>query len=240
VTSRRDELERLGAFPFAHRGLHGAGRIENSRAAFEAAILAGSGIELDVQASGDGAAFVFHDDSLERLTAEKGPFASFTAAELSSICLEGSDETVPTLVEALRLVRGRAPLLVELKSPDRRVISLCQAAAAALEGYEGSAGVMSFNPEIGRWFATHAPERLRGLVVTEQDKGKLRGRLEHGLGLWRSRADFLACDIGDLPSGFAARARRRGKPIFAWTVRTEAERARAAAYADQIICESAA
>ena len=53
------ELRQLiGASPFAHRGLHGGGRIENSRAAFAAAIEAGHGIELDVQASarrrGDG------------------------------------------------------------------------------------------------------------------------------------------------------------------------------------------
>ena len=240
MISRQDELERLGAFPFAHRGLHGPGRIENSRAAFEAAILAGSGIEFDVQASRDGEIFVFHDEGLERVTAQEGPLASRTAADLSSIRLEGSDETIPTLAETLRLVCGRAPLLIELKSPGRRVDLLCRAAAAALKGYEGPAGIMSFNPEIGRWFGSHAPGRLRGLVVTGQDKGKLRGRLERGLGLWRSRADFLACDIRDLPSAFAARARSRGKPIFTWTVRTDAERIRAAAYADQIIYEGAA
>jgi glycerophosphoryl diester phosphodiesterase len=240
VISRQNELERLGARPFAHRGLHGRGRIENSRAAFEAAILAGSGIELDVQASGDGTPFVFHDDALERLTAGKGPFASRCAADLCAIRLTGSDETIPTLAETLRLIRGRAPLLIELKSPGRHTGSLCRAAAAALAGYEGPAAIMSFNPEIGRWFARHAPDRLRGLVVTEHEKGALRGRLERGLGLWRSRADFLAYDIRDLPSVFAAAVRRRGKPVFTWTVRTSEERARAAADADQIIYEEAA
>ena len=62
----------LIAKPFAHRGLHGPGRVENSRAAFEAAIAAGHGIELDVQASADGQAIVFHDYELERLTEGRG------------------------------------------------------------------------------------------------------------------------------------------------------------------------
>ena len=54
--------------PYAHRGLHGNGALENSPAAFEAAIKLGHGIECDVQAAEDGRAFVFHDYELDRLT----------------------------------------------------------------------------------------------------------------------------------------------------------------------------
>src|SRR3546814_16490342 len=39
----------LRAQPFAHRGLHGNGVVENSRTAFAAAIRAGHGMECDVQ-----------------------------------------------------------------------------------------------------------------------------------------------------------------------------------------------
>jgi hypothetical protein len=97
---------------------------------------------------------------------------------------------------------------------------------------------MSFNPEVGRWFGRHAPRIARGLVVTESGKKGPRGRLERHLALWRSKPDFLAYDIRDLPSRFAARQRRRGIPVLTWTVRSEAERARAAVHADQIIYES--
>ena len=172
--SREAELAQLIARPFAHRGLHGDGRIENSRAAFEAAIAAGSGIELDVQASADGQAIVIHDYDLERLTEGSGGVRSLPAAELARIRLRESDETIPTLAEILALVGGRAALLIEVKSPDRRVAALCRAVSSALSGYKGPVAVMSFNPEIGRWLALHAPERLRGLVVTEEKKG-LRG-----------------------------------------------------------------
>jgi len=236
--SRRSELERLGAVPFAHRGLHGGALVENSGAAIAAAMAAGYGVELDVQLSRDGEAMVFHDYELDRLTTGKGPVAARTAAELQAIRFGIGADGMPRLSEALARIAGRAPLLIEVKSPERRVERLCAAVARALTGYEGPFGVMSFNPEVGAWFARNAPQMLRGLVVTESGRRGLRGRIERPLALWRSRADFLAYDIRDLPSRFAGAARRRGLPVYTWTVRSEADRDRAAAYADQIIFEA--
>jgi len=231
-------VARLTATPYAHRGLHGGGRVENSRAAFEAAIAAGHGIELDVQASLDGDAFVIHDYELDRLTGAQGTVARRSSAELRSIGLAGTNEMLSSLADTLRLIASRAPLLIELKAPDRQVARLCLAVFRALEGYRGAVGVMSFNPEVGRWFARHAPRVVRGLVVTESGKRRLRGRIERHLALWRAKPDFLAYDIRDLPSRFAASQRRRGLPILTWTVRSEEERARAAAHADQVIYEA--
>jgi glycerophosphoryl diester phosphodiesterase len=181
---------------------------------------------------------VFHDYELDRLTIEQGPVAARTAAELQAIRLYVFNEVMPRLAQALETIDARVPLLIELKSPDRRVARLCRSVAAALEGYRGGVGVMSFNPQVGGWFARHAPAVLRGLVVTERGKRGVRGRIERRLSLWRSRADFLAYDLRDLPSPFAAAARARGLPVYTWTVRTEADRARAAAHADQIIFEA--
>ncbi|HEX8064445.1 MAG TPA: glycerophosphodiester phosphodiesterase family protein [Allosphingosinicella sp.] len=236
--SRRAELERLGAVPFAHRGLHGGGRVENSGSAIAAAVAGGFGVELDVQLSRDGEAMVFHDYELERLTVGQGAVAARTAAELQAMAFNGGVGAMPRLAEALAMIGGRAPLLIEVKSPDRRVGRLCAAVARAVDGYEGPFGVMSFNPEVGAWFSGHAPHRLRGLVVTESGRRGLRGRVERPLALWRAQADFLAYDIRDLPSRFAASARRRGLPVFTWTVRSEGDRARASANADQVIFEA--
>ena len=236
--SRQAELARLGARPFAHRGLHGCGLAENSGGAVAAAVAQGHGVELDVQLSRDGEAMVFHDHDLDRLTAEKGPVAERSAAELQAIELKIGGEVMPRLAEILETIGGRAPLLVEVKSPDRRVERLCAAVAKALEAYRGPVGVMSFNPQVGSWFARHSPHVLRGLVVTESGRRGLRGRIERPVALWRARADFLAYDIRDLPSRFAGAARRLGLPVYAWTVRSDPDRARAAAHADQIIFEA--
>ncbi|HYW16299.1 MAG TPA: glycerophosphodiester phosphodiesterase family protein [Allosphingosinicella sp.] len=238
--SRRAELERLGAVPFAHRGLHGGGLVENSAGAIAAAVGQGQGVELDVQLSADGEAMVFHDYELDRLTAGKGPVAARTAAQLQAIPLRQCGEAMPRLAEVLTIVDGRAPLLIEVKSPDRRVPRLCAAVAAALAGYEGPVAIMSFNPQVGAWFARNAPHLLRGLVIAESGRRGLCGRIERMTALWRGRADFLAYDIRDLPSRFAAAARGRGLPVYTWTVRSGADRARAAAHSDQIIFEAQA
>jgi glycerophosphoryl diester phosphodiesterase len=180
---------------------------------------------------------VFHDYELDRLTAGKGPVAALSATQLQAIPLRRCGEAMPRLAEALAIVRGRAPLLVEVKSPDRQVERLCAAVAKALAGYEGPAAVMSFNPQVGAWFARNAAPVVRGLVVTESGRRGALGWIERALALWRARADFLACDVRDLPSRFAGAARRRGLPVYTWTVRSEDDRARAAAHADQIIFE---
>jgi glycerophosphoryl diester phosphodiesterase len=231
----------LKAQPFAHRGLHGEGVIENSRAAFVAAIALGHGIELDVQAAGDGEPFVFHDEQLERLTNERGAIADCMAAELDRIRLKDSDETIPRLSEILALVAGRAPMLIEVKTPDHHCGMLCVAVRRALEGYRGDVAVMSFNPNVGRWFHAHAPRTVRGLVVTEAGPEtaleRIKARAERHLALWRARPDFLAYDIRDLPSRFAGAQRRRGLPLLTWTVRTAEQEQTAFAYTDEAIYE---
>lgn len=230
----------LTAAPFAHRGLHGASVPENSRAAFRAAIAAGHGIECDVQTSRDGEAFVFHDAELDRLTRESGPVGERTAAALAGIALMDTAEGLPRLSEVLALVAGRAAVLIELKVPSARVIPLCLSVRRALEGYRGPAAVMSFNPDVAHWFASHAPRIVRGLVVTEEGRRGVRGRLQRHIALWRAKPDFLAYDVRDLPSRFAAAARVRGVPVLTWTVRDGQSQAAAAAHADQIIYETSA
>ncbi|MGI9169559.1 MAG: glycerophosphodiester phosphodiesterase family protein, partial [Caulobacteraceae bacterium] len=94
--------ERLFHPPIAHRGLWSAeGCPENSLGAFQAAGSAGYNIELDVQLTADGEAVVFHDATLSRMTGTPGRVADHTAADLGRLRLAGTDETVPTLAEAL-------------------------------------------------------------------------------------------------------------------------------------------
>ena len=228
----------LRGVTYAHRGLHGQGRSENSPSAFAAAIEACLGIECDVQRTADGRALVFHDWELDRLTGQTGPVAARSVAELTRVALRGTAETIPTLRDLLELVAGRAPLLIELKSRrDRPISPLCRAVLRDLEGYRGPHAVMSFDPRVGHWFASHSPETVRGLVVSEANARTLGAAIRRRLALWRSRADFLAYDVRDLPSQFAAAQRARGLPVLTWTVATHALRERALAHADGWIAE---
>lgn len=238
---RMADLGFLTRAPYAHRGLHGDGVVENSRAAFEAAIAAGHGVETDVQVSKDGAAMVFHDYELDRLMRKQGLVIDRKAAKLEKIRFKDSDETLPRLTEMLALVDGRAPILIELKTKSRKVKKLCRSVADALADYQGEAAIMSFNPEIGRWFSKNAPSVVRGLVVTEHDEisltARVKGAMQRSLSVFRAEPDFLAYDVRDLPSTFADSLREKNVPVVTWTVRTEGERASAAEGADQIIYE---
>lgn len=214
----------LGDKAFAHRGLHDEDTPENSLAAFRAAISAGLGIECDLRRSADGRAMVFHDAELDRLTGRSGPVVARTVGELTKITLGRSDETIPTLNDLLELVAGQTPVLMELKTdPQRPVSPLCRAVRRDLEGYRGQVGVMSFDPRVVEWFAQKLPAMPRGLVVTEQGARTLLARFRQRRMIRRSGAQFLACDVRDLPSKAAAAAARRGLPLASWTVRNSAQ-----------------
>ncbi len=236
--------------PYAHRGLHGPGAVENSRSAFAAAIAAGVGpfgaarsanvgIELDVRLSRDGLAVVFHDAALERLTTASGPVAGKTLVELCRLELGGTDDRIESLVGVLAFVAGRAPLLIELKTDGDAHLAarLSLAVRHALEGCRGRAAVMSFDPAVSAWFARHAPRIPRGLVVGET-RGP-RAKLRRLLNLRAAKPHFLACDVRALPDWTIRRLRARGMLVLAWTVRVADGDPFVVRHADQIIYERA-
>ena len=234
----------LKAQRFAHRGLHGPTIVENSRAAFQAAIDRGFGIELDVQASRDGEAFVFHDRDLDRLADASGRLGARQSPELDKIRLQGSDEMIPRLTDIIQLIDGRVPLLVEVKTGRRDIAPLCQSVRRALAGAAGPVAVMSFDPAVPRWFRQNMPDMVRGLVVTEDGPHALPDKARAALGrhrdLWAARPDFLAYDVVYLAGGFVQRQRRRGVPILSWTIRSAADREQVRRYADAPIFEGVA
>jgi glycerophosphoryl diester phosphodiesterase len=223
--------------PYAHRGLHGNGVLENSPAAFEAAIKLGHGIECDVQAAEDGRAFVFHDYELDRLTDRTGLIGKMRAKDIDQVQLNDGHGKIPRLRETLAQVAGRVPVLIEIKSRNMRIGPLCLSVRRALEGYGGQAAVMSFNPLVGVWFRKNAKHIVRGLVVTEEGSKNWRGRIARHRNLWTAQPDFLAYDIRDLPSRFAAAQRARGLPIVTWTVRSAEQEKTAFRYADEPVYE---
>lgn len=230
----------LGEWAYAHRGLHDENTPENSLAAARGAIAAGLGIECDIQRSSDGAAMVFHDWELGRLTGENGATTDRTAAELGQLRYLNNEQQIATLPQLLDLIDGQVPLLIEVKSKSGYDVGpSCEAVAAALSDYSGPHAVMSFDPRVGRWFARHAPQTVRGLVFTEDGRRTLRTRLRLHGAIRHARAQFLAYDIRDLPSPFAATHRVKGVPLLTWTVKTSELRGRARLYADAPIAEGA-
>lgn len=245
--SRRADLCWLTAQPIAHRGLHeaSAGVIENTRTAVRRAIECGYAIEIDVQRSADDAVVVFHDDDLDRLTEATGPVDGLTSAELRGIPLRGTTDRIWSLAELLEEVGGRVPLVVELKSRFDGDMRLAAAAGGVLAAYSGRAVAKSFDPALVASLRNSQPDLPRGVIgcAFEDDEWSIlspgrRLRYRNLLHWPETRPDFLSWDVHDLPRAAVTIARQLfGTPVLSWTVRTPADQARAAMYADQMIFE---
>jgi glycerophosphoryl diester phosphodiesterase len=242
--------------PIAHRGLHNAERgfIENTRDAFEAAIAAGHGIECDLRPAAGGIPMVFHDDTLDRLMLATGPVNAHTPAALKTMSFRApaarNAAPMMTFADALSLVAGRAPLLVEIKSewepPDAAFLANIAKQANA---YDGPLGLMSFDPAIVAAMAYQARQVPRGLIsgsyrsapddtwwadkLSPQRAAHLRDLAEvEAVG-----ASFVAYEVCALNTPPVIAVRSRGLAIFTWTVRTPADWTNARTFADAPIFE---
>jgi len=241
------DLGWLTARPVAHRGLHDAARgiIENAPAAMAAAVAADYAIELDLQASADGEAMVFHDFTLDRLTDAAGPLAARTAQELEAIAFRGTADRILTLSALMAQVAGRVPLVIEIKSAFDGDTRLATRAADLVAAYPGPAALMSFDPAMLVEVGMRAPRVVRGIVAQEHYGGPdwpgidtAQGEMLADLLHWpRTRFQFINYRVADLARPAVQRFRDAGMPVLAWTVRTAADLARAAQGADQIVFE---
>jgi glycerophosphoryl diester phosphodiesterase len=238
-------LDRTFLRPIAHRGLHAphSDRIENSAPAFAAAIAKGYGIECDLQPASDGTPFVFHDFTLERLVEAQGRIAARTPAELEGLTYRGHDVALLSFAGLLDLVRGRVPLFVEIKSdwgpPDERFL---RRIARLAKSYHGPLALMSFDPAAMVAMRRLAPNVPRGIVagVYEgegwwlKELGKERAfRLTNLLENGPVAPAFVSYHVKSLPTAVTRYIREvQGLSLICWTVRTAADRRRAAAWAD--------
>ncbi len=158
-------LTLLRNYSYAHRGLHGEGRPENSLAAFAAAREKGYGCELDVHLMKDGNLAVIHDSALKRTTGAAGQIEDLTADALCSYSLEGTDQTIPSFQQVLDLIDGQVPLIIELKTAGGNYAALCQKVCQVLDSYHGPFCVESFDPRCIYWLRRHRPEIIRGQLA---------------------------------------------------------------------------
>lgn len=238
----------LTARPVAHRGLHDRinGIVENMPGAALAAIESNFAIECDIQLTADGEAMVHHDDALGRLTDGAGALLGLTSAFLRDVRFKDTSEQMMSLADLCILVRGRVPIIVEVKSHfdgDRRLVTRM---ADVLKAYSGPVAGMSFDPDQVIALRETMPELPRGIVAqsryTEADWPEAtpaqREGMRHLKHAFHTRPVFVAYWVNDLPSPAPWIARNLfGLPLLTWTVRTAEQRTRAGKYADQMIFE---
>ncbi|MFM6977924.1 MAG: glycerophosphodiester phosphodiesterase family protein [Micrococcales bacterium] len=104
---------------FAHRGFTYSNdkvvRDENTIEAFRAALDAGADyLELDVQASADGVAVVFHDEQLDRVSNSVGSISSRTWTELQQVELNFGGH-IPSIAQVLTTF-SKAKINIDIKN----------------------------------------------------------------------------------------------------------------------------
>ncbi len=218
MTGRPDREPYLKVL-YAHRGLHdnSSEAPENSMAAFGKAVMAGYGIECDVQLTKDGIPVIFHDFTLARVARypegeipenavrnEDGSFGvagkviDYTFEELQRFHLLNSDEKIPRFEDFLELVDGKVPLIIELKI-EFKDLAVCPIVDALLKDYKGVYCIESFNPLGIIWYRRHRPEIFRGQLSDqfhrdkpEEFKGALYFILTNLFFNFLAKPDFIA------------------------------------------------
>lgn len=229
------DLSWLTAQPIAHRGYHDMNHAiwENTLSAFSRATENGFAIECDLQYTADSVPVIFHDDDMQRLCGIKGDIREKTAGELGLVAIGGTADKVPTLGQLLRLVKGRVPLVLELKGRKGDDEGFADAVLETLEGYQGHVALMSFDHWLLKDLKALDPPYPVGLTAGgNQPEAFFVHDEAMQLGL-----DFISYFYGDLPNSFITKERALGRPILTWTVRDQAGVEHTYSHADQMTFE---
>ncbi|HUX38117.1 MAG TPA: glycerophosphodiester phosphodiesterase [Rectinemataceae bacterium] len=206
----------------AHRGASALVEFENTLPAFEKAIeLGADAMEFDVRRCADGILVSFHDDSVAGKR-----IAELSFEELQAIAGERGF-AVPMVEEIFELARGRIFLDIELKESgyEKELVDMTRAFLEP-EGFV----VTSFIDKTISTIKRLDPHIETGLLLgVERPRAGILGRVVElfpGFRLRRSGADFVAPHYLLLRFGFLARMRRRGYPVYVWTVNDPGQMAR--------------
>ena len=209
----------------AHRG-NSSSRPENTLAAFASALDVGASyVEFDVQLTRDRVVVVLHDATLDRTTTGRGPVGAISFDEVRAFSaghpkVFGStyeEERVPSLGETLDLLKGRARVMLEIKSE-----SVTEEADTGIEaltlaevrraGMEKEVALISFDRRALLRCRDQAPEIPRGHLFYRAEAGEML------LGCHAVAAEICMPEKGLLSEELRDRAREAGLKLATWVV----------------------
>ena len=206
----------------AHRGASGLAP-ENTLAAFRKALEIGvDGVELDVHGTADGEVVVMHDSTLDRTTNLVSTIKTLTLNEIkqgdagSWFSNEFSGERVPTLVEALELIKKRAITVLEIK--DKTIVPAVVSAIHRTQATDDVI-VISFHPSVLLEVRSINPRIPTGFLIggeAEEPAGQYAIDCVHRTS--EIGASTLNVSHNLVTAEFAYQVRRRGVNLWAWTV----------------------
>lgn len=231
----------IATTPIAHRGLYNEKYPENSLAAFKNAVKNKLPLELDVSCLADGTPVVFHDQKLARMTGKDGFISLLKYEEVSKLTLAGTKERIPTLKEALSVIDGKVPVLIEIKNYGK--VGLIEKEVwKVLQGYGGEYIIASFNPYTLEWFKKNAPNVKRGQFSSFFKDREITGIKRFALKRMMlnkkvSEPNVILYNGNDLPNRYVKKY--VGKlPIIAFEIHSEEDEKKVRSHANNIIFDN--
>lgn len=200
-----------GPVVVAHRGASGIAP-ENTLSSIRRALDIGARmVEIDVHTTGDGEIVVMHDPEVSRTTDGKGLISEMSLAQVRTLDAgswfgpQFRGEAVPTLDEALDMVRGRADLCIEVKKASPQ-----QVIGKVLEhGYLEHAIIFDFNhPRLYEARRLQADVRTLALGVSHENLASV------DVGL----CSAVGCPFSKVDGELVEKAHRLDLAVFVYTV----------------------
>ena len=212
----------------AHRGNSSAAP-ENTLASFQSALDVGATlVECDVQMTRDGSIVVIHDPTLDRTSNVQGD-----VREMSLDAVKDADvsypshfgtrfapQRVPTLVELIGFLKGKARLMVEIKGEssiedrddfERRIAAdIVKSGARIGSSRETDVVFLSFSTTVLERMASLLPDVPRGHVFYRDPEEQIVAAAA------RAKAEFIMPERGHLGESLLARAKREGLGVATW------------------------
>lgn len=225
------------SYIITHRGIHDNTNIyENTLEAFKLSIKKGYAIELDIRMTKDKQIIVFHDNNTKRLTKKDLIVEENTYQELNNQNILH----IPLLKEVLELVKGKVPLLIEIK-PTKKTGELETNLMTILNNYKGKYAIQSFSPKVLYWFRKNYPKVLRGQLSMKYHKHKLstlkKYILSNMLFNTITKPNFISYKYNELSPNQIKKYKKKNIKLIGWTITNEKEFNHYKKYYDNLICE---
>ena len=222
----------------ACRGLYDANAPENSLAAINNAVQKGYGLCLDCRALADNTIVVFKDERLSRMTGNNGFISHCTLQDIENLTLAKTNEHIPTLDQALAIIAGKVPVIIDIKNMDK--VNWEKHVWKILKGYKGEYAVASANPYSLEWFKNNAPKVKRGQISCSYKDSSLpffkrRAYRKMKYNKDVSEPNFIMYRCEDLPNRYIKKYKHL--PLLAWHVKTNEQAEKMRKIANNIVLE---
>ncbi len=181
------------------------------------------GIEIDIQLSKDDVPMVYHDPHLGRLTGRDLFVRELSVSELKSLDVRskssGKGGTIPTLDEAIDIVKGKKLFYIELKKGDLNKIPETVLKVINNRLSTESFVLSSFDTRIIRSIKARDDNVRTGYIFASPLRRFFLNRTEKEVGGF----DQWYVEKGMLSSRLLKKAREMNREVMVWTVNSETE-----------------